>query len=134
LRFLLDTNICVYALKRRPPEVLDRLREVGPAEVGISVVTLVELRHGAAKSQDPAKAHRKLDLFLKPLTVLEFDEQAAEKAGRLRAELERVGTPIGDLDSLIAAHALATGNVLVSNNLREFDRVAHLRTENWVAG
>lgn len=133
MRFLLDTNICVYALKRRPPEVLQRLREVGPAEVGISVVTLVELRHGAAKSQDPPKAHRKLDLFLKPLTVLDFDERAAEKAGRLRAALERAGTPIGDLDSLIAAHALATGNVLVSNNLREFDGVAHLRTENWVA-
>ena len=133
MRYLLDTNICVYALKRRPPEVLQRLREVGPAEVGISVVTLVELRHGAAKSQDPEKAHQKLDLFLKPLTVLEFDEPAAEKAGRLRADLERAGTPIGDLDSLIAAHALASGHTLVSNNLREFERVPHLKTENWVA-
>lgn len=131
MKYLLDTNICVYSLNRRPPEVLQRLREVGPAAVAISVITVVELRHGAMKSQNPEKAHGKLDLFLGPLSVLEFDEDAAEKAGRIRADLERAGTPIGDLDSLIAAHALAAGLVLVSNNLREFERVLHLETENW---
>lgn len=131
MKYLLDTNICVYSLNRRPPEVLHRLREVGPAAVAISVITVVELRHGATKSQNPEKAHGKLDLFLGPLSVLEFDEAAAEKAGRIRADLERAGTPIGDLDSLIAAHALAAGLVLVSNNLREFERVLHLETENW---
>lgn len=131
MKYLLDTNICVYSLNRRPPEVLQRLREVGPAAVAISVITVVELRHGATKSQNPEKAHGKLDLFLGPLPVLEFDEAAADKAGRIRADLERAGTPIGDLDSLIAAHALAAGLVLVSNNLREYERVLHLETENW---
>jgi tRNA(fMet)-specific endonuclease VapC len=133
LRFLLDTNICVYSLNRRPPEVLQRLREVGPAGIAIRVITVVELRHGAAKSQDPKGAHEKLNLLLKPLSVLDFDEDAAQTAGRIRAELDRAGTPIGDLDSLIAAHALSAGLTLVSNNLREFERVPHLRTENWVA-
>jgi len=133
LRFLLDTNICVYSLNRRPPEVLERLREVGPSAVGISVISVVELRHGAEKSQDPERAHGKLDLFLRPMSVLVFDEDAAETAGRVRADLDRRGTPIGDLDSLIAAHALASNLVLVSNNLREFERVPDLRTENWVA-
>ncbi|MFP3939879.1 MAG: type II toxin-antitoxin system tRNA(fMet)-specific endonuclease VapC [Acidobacteriota bacterium] len=133
MKFLLDTNVCIYSLNRRPPEVLQRLREVGPAAVAISVITVVELRHGAAKSQNPSKARGKLDRFLKPLSVLDFDREAAEAAGRIRADLERAGTPVGDLDSLIAAHALSAKLTLVSNNLREFDRVPGLRTENWVA-
>lgn len=133
MKFLLDTNICVYSLNRRPPEVLERLREVGPSAVGISVISVVELRHGAEKSQDPERAHGKLDLFFRPMSILVFDEDAAETAGRVRADLDRRGIPIGDLDSLIAAHALANNLVLVSNNLREFERVPDLRTENWVA-
>lgn len=132
MRFLLDTNICVYSLNRRPPEVLDRLREVGPTAVGISVITLVELRHGAANSRDPDRSHAKLDLFLAPIRVLDFDRRAGELAGSIRAILRRRGQPIGDMDSLIAAHALSRDLVLVSNNLREFDRVEGLRTENWI--
>ena len=133
MRYLLDTSICIYSLNRRPPEVLERLAQVGPASVAISVVTLVELRHGAEKSQEPAKSHRKLDLFLRPMPILDFDEAAAEIAGRIRADLDRRGTPIGDLDSLIAAHAFSRGLVLVTNNLRELGSVEGLRTENWVA-
>lgn len=133
MKYLLDTNICIYSLNRRPPEMLERLRRVGPADVAVSVVTLVELRHGAEKSRDPERAHGKLDLFLAPVRVLDFDREAARAAGRIRAELDRRGTPIGDFDALIAAQAVARGSILVSNNLREFSRVPDLRYENWVA-
>jgi len=132
LKYLLDTNICIYALNHRPPEVLARLQEVGPAAVAISVITMLELRHGAEKSQNPAGAHHKLDLFLSPIRTLPFDERAAMKAAQLRADLDRRGLRIGDLDSLIAGHALSEGLVLVSNNLRELTRVHGLDVENWV--
>ena len=133
MRYLLDTNICVYALKHRPPEVLERLQAVGKAAVAVSVITVLELRQGAEKSQQAAANHARLDLFLGPLRLLPFDEEAALAGARLRAHLERLGRPIGDLDSLIAAQALAREMVLVTNNLREFERVPALRVENWVS-
>jgi tRNA(fMet)-specific endonuclease VapC len=133
VRYLLDTNICVYALKHRPPEVLERLRAVGKAAVAVSVITVLELRQGAEKSQQAAANHARLDLFLGPLRVLPFDEDAALAGARLRAHLERLGRPIGDLDSLIAAQALAREMILVTNNLREFERVPALQVENWVS-
>ena len=132
MRYLLDTNICIYALKRQPPEVLERLKAVGRREVALSVITVLELRHGAHKSQQPEIAHSKLDFFLSPMRILPFDERAAAEAAELRAHLDLQGRPIGDLDSLIAGHALALDLILVSNNLREFDRVPGLRVENWV--
>lgn len=132
MKYLLDTNICIYSLKNKPPEVLERLRLVGQDEVGISVITALELRQGAEKSQYAEKTHAKLDLFLAPIQIFPFDEEAALIASRIRARLEQKGTPIGDFDSLIAAHAMALDLTLVSNNLREFDRVPGLRTENWV--
>lgn len=134
MRLLLDTNICIYALKNKPPEVLDRFRSHPPHELGISVITELELRQGAHKSQHPEIAHGKLDRFLGPMPILPLDSAAAAEGARLRAYLERQGTPIGDLDSLIAATALAHGRILVSNNLREFSRVPGLRTDNWVSG
>jgi tRNA(fMet)-specific endonuclease VapC len=130
--YLLDTNICIYALKNRPPEVLERLRAVGRAAVAVSVITVLELRQGAEKSQQMAANHSRLDFFLAPMRVLPFDEDAALAGARIRAHLERQGTPIGDLDSLIAAHALARDLILVTNNLWEFERVPGLQTENWV--
>ncbi len=133
MRYLLDTNICVYALKHRPPEVLERLQTVGKAAVAVSVITVLELRQGAEKSQQATANHARLDLFLGPLRVLPFDEEAALAGARLRAHLERLGRPIGDLDSLIAAQALAREMILVTNNLREFDRVPALQVENWVS-
>lgn len=133
MRYLLDTNICVYALKHRPPEVLERLQAVGKAAVAVSVITVLELRQGAEKSQQAAANHARLDLFLGPLRVLPFDEEAALAGARLRAHLERLGRPIGDLDSLIAAQALAREMILVTNNLREFERVPALQVENWVS-
>lgn len=130
--YLLDTNICIYALKNRPPEVLQKLREVGRAAVAVSVITVMELRQGAEKSEQAAANHSKLDFFLHPMKVLPFDLEAALQGARIRAHLERQGTKIGDLDSLIAAQALTGDLILVSNNLREFKRVPGLRTENWV--
>ena len=132
MKYLLDTNICIYALNRRPPEVLERLRAEGQEAVAISVITMLELRQGAHKSQHPEKTHGKLDLFLGPLRILPFDEKAALEGARIRAHLEQQGKPIGDLDSLIAAHACSRNLVMVTNNLKEFSRVPGLRTENWV--
>ena len=131
MTYLLDTNICVYALKKRPPGVLRRLRELGPEAVALSVVTVLELRHSAEYATDPDRDHARLDDFLAPLRILPFDREAAELGGRLRARLYREGRRIGELDLLIAAQALASRLVLVSNNLREFERVPGLRTENW---
>jgi tRNA(fMet)-specific endonuclease VapC len=133
LIYLLDTNICIYALKRHPPEVLEKLRSISRSAVAVSVITVLELRQGAEKSQDPRRAHQKLDFFLSSIRALPFDEEAALVAARIRASLELQGRPIGDLDSLIAAHALAQDLILVTNNLREFQRVPDLRTENWVS-
>jgi tRNA(fMet)-specific endonuclease VapC len=130
--YLLDTNICIYALKNRPPEILERLRTVGRAAVAVSVITVLELRQGAEKSQQVAANHSRLDFFLAPMKILPFDEGAALAGARIRAHLERKGAPIGDLDSLIAAHALALDLILVTNNLWEFERVPGLQTENWV--
>ena len=130
MTYLLDTNICIYALKNRPPEVLERLQSVGRGAVALSVITVLELRQGAEKSQQVVANHSRLDLFLAPMKILPFDEEAALAGARIRAHLERRGTPIGDLDSLIAAQALARDLILVTNNLREFERVPGLQTEN----
>lgn len=131
MTYLLDTNICIYALKKRPPEVLQRFREVGRGAVAVSVITVMELRQGAEKSERVAENHSRLDFFLHPMKILPFDSEAALQGARIRAYLERQGTKIGDLDTLIAAQALAADLILVTNNLREFKRVPALRTENW---
>ena len=133
MAYLLDSNNCIYALKNRPPEVLERLRSVSREAVAVSVTTVLELRHGAERSVDPTVAHQRLDRFFSPLHVVLFDEEAARVGARIRADLQRRGTPIGELDMLIAATALARDLTLVTNNLREFERVVVLRTENWVA-
>lgn len=132
MRFLLDTSICLYALKHRPPEVLERLRAVGKSSVSLSVITVLELRVGAEKSQAPAATHAKLDHFLAPMRILPFDLEAALAAARIRAHLEQQGRPIGDLNNLIAAQALSQGLILVTNNVREFERVPGLSVANWV--
>jgi tRNA(fMet)-specific endonuclease VapC len=133
VRYLLDTNVCVYSLKNRPPEVLEHLQAVGRAAVAVSVITVLELRHGAEKSQQREASLTRLELFLAPMNILPFEENDARIGGRIRAHLDRTGRRIGDLDSLIAAQALARDMILVTNNLREFERVPDLRTENWVA-
>jgi tRNA(fMet)-specific endonuclease VapC len=132
MRFLLDTNICIYALKQNPL-VLARLLAERPIDVGLSAITEAELRTGAAKSTSSTKTTRLLENFLRPLTVLEFTSDDAIAYSAVRAKLERAGTPIGPLDTLIAAQAVARKVTLVSNNEREFNRIAGLRLENWAA-
>ncbi|HZL16355.1 MAG TPA: type II toxin-antitoxin system VapC family toxin [Polyangia bacterium] len=133
MRFLLDTNICIYALKQNPT-VLARLLAERPIDIGLSVITEAELRTGAAKSASATKTNRLLENFLRPLTVAELTSDDACAYAELRAKLDNAGTPIGPLDTLIAAQAVARKLTLVSNNEREFKRIAGLRLENWAAG
>jgi len=130
--YMLDTNICVYAIKNRPPEVLRRLKANMGKGLFISSITLSELRHGVERSASPAKNELALSRVLSILEVLPFDAAAALEYGKIRAFLEERGTPIGPLDILIAAHARAEGMTLVTNNVREFARVPGLQIENWV--
>lgn len=130
MRYLLDTNICIYVMNERPAEALTQFLAHEDEGIGISVVTASELFFGVHKSG--SKRNRTaLDMFLAPLEVFDFDLEAARQYGELRAQLEKKGTPIGSLDMQIAAHALALDLTLVTNNEREFKRVPGLRLENW---
>jgi tRNA(fMet)-specific endonuclease VapC len=128
--YLLDTNICIYVINRRPEGVLAQFLAHEGDGVAISSISAAELYFGVRKSAS-ARNLRALDKFLAPLTMLDFDASAAR--GELRATLERKGVPIGPLDTQVAAHALATDLTLVTNNEREFKRVPGLRVENWAA-
>lgn len=130
---LLDTNICIYLIKRKPPEVLERLRAHPPGEIGLSSITVAELEFGVHKSQRREQNRRALEQFLLPFVLVPFGEEAAAVYGRVRAGLERAGTPIGPLDTLIGAHALQLKVTLVTNKEKEFARVPGLRTSNWAA-
>ena len=131
--WLLDTNICIYLIKKRPQRLLARLRGTDIDRVSVSAITVAELQYGVAKSARPEQNALALGALLAPLRVEPFDDTAATVYGAVRAGLERAGTPIGSLDLLIAAHALALDRALVTNNAREFERVAGLRVENWAA-
>lgn len=133
MRFLLDTNICIYCIKQKPRPVLDRFRKLPVSAVGVSAITVAELEFGVANSSDPARNRAALLAFLAPLDIAAFDDRAAEEYGRVRAHLQSRGTPIGPLDTLIAGHALSLGVTLVTNNEREFSRVPGLNVENWAA-
>jgi tRNA(fMet)-specific endonuclease VapC len=130
MRFLLDTNICIYAIKNKPSQVLARLRAHEVDGIGISSISVAELFFGAAKSGSPRNLEA-LRHFLGPLEIADFDAAAAEIYGGVRHALERAGSPLGPLDTQIAAHALALGAVLVTNNTREFARVSGLVLDNW---
>lgn len=129
--FLLDTNICIYIIKKKPEIVLERFRELPLGSVGLSAITLAELEYGIRKSGSPDRNLEALSQFLVPLDIKDFDYNATVQYGKIRAELEKAGTPIGPLDTLIAAHALSLNVTLVTNNEREFKRVAGLKIENW---
>jgi tRNA(fMet)-specific endonuclease VapC len=129
---LLDTNICSYLMRANPPSVVERLEALGPERVAVSVITAVELREGADLSRAARRHHAAIDTFLGEVTVLGLAPSVAPTAGGVRAHLRKAGTPIGDLDSLIAAHALSLGLTLVTHNAREFSRVPGLTIEDWV--
>jgi len=133
VKYLLDTDTCIYLIRAKDPQVLNRLRALSFGDVGVSAITVAELQYGAQKSQRPTQNRRALEQFLAPLVVADFDYAASERSGGIRAALEQSGTPIGSLDTLIAAHALSLDVSLVTNNEREFSRVPGLRVVNWVS-
>ena len=132
MKYMLDTNILVYAKNKRPESVLKRLTSLEPEDVCISSVTLAEMEYGVFKSLMPEQNQLALMLFLSGIQIEPFDSKAAFEYGKIRAALTKKGTPIGANDLLIAAHARALDLILVTNNTREFERVEGLRLENWV--
>lgn len=133
MKLMLDTNICIYIIKQQPVTVLKRFLEYQIGDIGISSITLSELRYGVAKSTHQEKNTKALDEFITPLEVVSFDEEAAHIYGDIRAALEKAGTPIGAMDMLIAAHAVSLGIPLVTNNTREFVRIPTLNIIDWIA-
>ena len=132
MKFLLDTNICIYIIKQKPPKVLQKFNSYQVGDIGISSITVAELEFGVQKSQFPERNQQALIQFLLPLTVVDFDRAAAVIYGDIRASLEKKGKPIGSLDTLIAAHALSLQVTLVTNNVKEFSRVPDLQLDNWI--
>jgi tRNA(fMet)-specific endonuclease VapC len=131
LQYMLDTNICIYVIKNRPAELreqFDRLAE----QICISTITLAELYFGVEKSNPHIQNFQAVEQFVARLEALPFSAEAAAHYGQLRAELERAGEPAGPHDMLIGAHARSAGLIIVTNNLREFERIPGLRVENWV--
>ncbi len=131
MTYLLDTNTCIYAIKREP-EVLRRLQERTPDDFGVSAVTVAELWFGAAKSSRPQSTRASVDAFLKPFEVLPFASEAAEEYAAIRLQLEKAGRPIGERNLLIAATAKSRRLTVVTHNVREFSRVDGLKVEDWL--
>jgi tRNA(fMet)-specific endonuclease VapC len=134
VKYLLDTNICIRYLNRRSEAIIRRLESESPDDLVVCSVTRAELIFGAMKSQNTDKTRTQQREFLEPLLSLPFDDRAAEHYGRIRAYLERLGTPIGPNDLLIASIALAHNLIVVTSNTREFSRVQGLHLEDWEIG
>lgn len=132
MKYMLDTNTCIYIIKQKPVEVIERFRKLQISQVSISSITLSELEYGVIKSSKPEQNRSALAQFLAPIEILPYDDAAAQHYGELRVYLEKSGAPIGSLDMLIAAHALSTSCILITNNVKEFERVPNLKIDNWV--
>ncbi|NKB72076.1 MAG: PIN domain-containing protein [Candidatus Latescibacteria bacterium] len=130
--YMLDTNICIYVIKQRPPSILEKFNTVPTDSLCISIISIAELQYGVERSRSKKLNQSVLTDFIARLTVHPWNMAAARQYGQLRTDLEQKGPPIGNMDLLIAAHALSRGDTLVSNNLREFERVENLDCENWV--
>ncbi|EAA0892676.1 tRNA(fMet)-specific endonuclease VapC [Salmonella enterica] len=130
LKFMLDTNICIFTIKNKPEHVRERFN-LNASRMCISSITLMELIYGAEKSQAPERNLAVVEGFVSRLEVLDYDAQAAIHSGQIRAELARNGTPVGPYDQMIAGHARSRGLVVVTNNIREFERIPGIRTEDW---
>ena len=131
MKYMLDTNICIYTIKHKPPEVIKAFLCHEPDDMCISSITYGELMHGVEKSQAVERNRAAITVFLSAISILPFDSDVAEEYGAVRADLERKGTPIGPMDMLIAGHARSRGLILVTNNTREFFRVNELEVEDW---
>ncbi len=133
MRYLLDTNICIYIMNRRPLTVIRKFKQFDIGDIGISSITVSELYYGAKKSNRLEENIQRLWAFLMPFEVVSYDGAAANAYGDIRVDLERKGAVIGPLDMLIAAHALSLGLILVTNNVKEFQRISSLSVENWLS-
>jgi tRNA(fMet)-specific endonuclease VapC len=130
---MLDTNICIALIRQKPPSILQRLVSLQAGDAGVSSITLAELVHGVDKSSQIEQNRAALQQFLLPLELADFDHPAAFAYGKIRTELERTGQLIGSMDMLIAAHAISLDAILVTNNLREFQRIHELTLEDWIS-
>jgi tRNA(fMet)-specific endonuclease VapC len=133
MKLMLDTNICIAIIKQKPKDIMQKFSVYQVGDICISSVTLAELRYGVAKSQSQEKNQAALDEFILPLEIADFDAKAALYYGNLRATLEKKGTPIGALDMMIGAHALSLNLSLVTNNIKEFNRVLGLKLLDWIS-
>ena len=134
MKYLLDTNICIYIINEKPKNVLRKFEKYPVSEFGISSITHAELQYGVVKSKNKDTNQNALDEFLLPLTILPFHGERLMKCyGEIRASLESKGKTIGPLDMLIAAHALGLHLTIISNNIKEFSRIPKLKCENWVS-
>lgn len=131
MRYMLDTNICIYLIKKKPIKVLKKLQTFDVADIAISSITLSELEYGIAKSDLRVQNRDALNKFLTPLEIIPYDDKAAVHYGDIRTYLEKKGYVISAMDMLIGAHARSIPVTLVTNNLREFKRIPQLRVENW---
>ncbi len=131
MEYLLDTNICIYIIKKKPAEVFEKFKNLTIGDVGISSITLAELQYGIEKSSNSEKNREALEKFLTPIEIIDYGYEATVEYGKIRAELEKKGITIGPLDMLIASHAKSLDVIPVTNNVREFERIAGLRIENW---
>ena len=132
MRYLLDTNICIYLIKKRPKEVLYQFKKHPPQDVAISTITLFELQYGIEKSLYPQQSKDALAKFLSPLNLISMDRSSALESAVIRAQLEKQGMPIGPYDLLIAGLARSRDMILVTNNTKEFERVDNIYIENWI--
>lgn len=133
MKIMLDTNICISLIKRQSEKIIGQLKKHTTGEVGISSITLAELQYGVSKSQHKKQNRIALEEFNLPLDIAPFDEKAAETYGLIRSQLEKIGKPIGSLDTLIGAHALCLGVTLVTSNISEFKRIRNLKVVDWTA-
>jgi tRNA(fMet)-specific endonuclease VapC len=131
MKYLLDTNTCIYVINKKSQAIVERIRKKKPEDVAVSSITLAELEYGVSRSQYPDRNRVALLQFLFPFMIVDFDQMAAQEYGTIRTKLESIGKPIGPMDMLIAAQAKALNLIVVTNNEKEFKRVEGLRIENW---
>jgi tRNA(fMet)-specific endonuclease VapC len=134
VKYLLDTSVCVELIRGRAARLLKRMAQRPTADFALSSITLAELQYGAEKSARPLHQRQTLEKFLVPFAILDFDKDTTVAYGRIRVQLEAAGTPIGALDTLIAAHAVSRDLTLLTRNIREFRRVSGLKAEDWTKG
>ena len=133
MRYLLDTNICIYLIQKRPPEAREHFRKHSPNDVAVSIITVFELEYGVQKSRYPKRSKDALAKFVAPLAIVNLNRSSVTESAAIRAQLEKEGRPIGPYDMLIAGLARSLQLILVTNNTKEFERVEGLVLENWVA-